>query len=422
MAGISASLAVKVERIDQRLSYLRQGAMTVLPQIEIDDLQPQTGPPQGGNLVTLHGRGFNHYMQVRFAGALAGDLKILSSNRAEVRAPAGSFGKAKVAATSQLFPGEQTDSPVDYFYTGIPTGSVNLPAEMASPVSAIARLDGAESQLLYAVTGGSFDKLDSQGRVATLTSNAARLLVADISDPVHPVIVTREFAGQTKAYHYEAPNGLSPRGFVDLTINDRQLFVAGGRKLLQFDLTLPAAPEKLAELDMAGEINALASRDDLLYVAYGRRAPVPHRPGPQAHRPRPDRRAAAGRRARPPAPGRRQPLGHPAATAPAGGAGTGQRRIPRGAPRRHPRPGRQPFVPEDLLVAPERLLVSSGKNATVQLFNLDRSDDATPVADLKLTYLVSRGDLFAGQLQLAGQTSTWPAARATCSCSTSPRG
>src|SRR5690606_15254998 len=47
---------------------------------------------------------------------------------------------------------------------------------------------------------------------------------------------------------------------------------------------------------------------------------------------------------------------------------------------------------------------SSGSSATVQLFALDSDTAASPITDLKLTYLVSRGDLFAGQLQLAGQT------------------
>src|SRR5690606_20903468 len=71
-----------------------------------------------------------------------------------------------------------------------------------------------------------------------------------------------------KYYHYEAQNGLSPRGFVDMTITEQQLFIAGGRKLLQFDLTLPAEPERITDLDMPADINALASGDGLIYVAY----------------------------------------------------------------------------------------------------------------------------------------------------------
>ena len=405
LGNVSASLAVKVQRVDQNLAYLRQGAMTVLPQIEIDDLQPQTGPPQGGNLVTLYGRGFNHYMQVRFAGALAGDLKILSSNRAEVRAPSGTFGKAQVAVTSQLFDGEQSLSPVDYFYTGIPTGSVNLPGDMASPVSAIARLDDGSSQLLYAVTGGSFDKVDSQGRVARVSSNAARLLVADISDPVHPVIVNRDFAGQTKPYHYEAPNGLGSTGFVDLAINDHQLFAVGGKKLLHFDLTLPAEPNKLNELDLANDVTALATRDDLLYLA--------SKEGVRQYRisselklvdlglisasqlgGTPGRLRLSGSSLWLTLPAQRQLVEVELAS--------GEFRVLRRVAARDQ--AGNPFTPEDLLVSSGGLLVSSGENATVQRFALDSDSNATPAADLKLTYLVSRGSLFAGQLQLAGQT------------------
>lgn len=47
LGGVSATLPVKVERLDQNLAYIRQGAITILPQIEIDDLQPKTYPPQG---------------------------------------------------------------------------------------------------------------------------------------------------------------------------------------------------------------------------------------------------------------------------------------------------------------------------------------------------------------------------------------
>ncbi|HLD68355.1 MAG TPA: IPT/TIG domain-containing protein, partial [Pseudomonas sp.] len=405
LGGISATLSLKVERLDQNLAYLRQGAMTVLPQIEIDDLQPKTGPPQGGNLVTLHGRGFNHYMSVRFAGALAGDIKVLSSNRIELRAPAGSFGKAPVIVTSQLFPGEQSQAPVEYFYTGVPTGSVNLPSEVASPIAAITRLEGAESQLLYVITGGSFDKLDQQGRVARITSRDARLIVADISDPVHPVIVTKKFLDQDKYYHYEATNGLAPRGFVDMTIAERQLFVAGGRRLVQFDLTLPAEPERISELELPAEINALASGDGLIYVAYQQ--------GIRLYRLTaelklidlglldtarlggvPGRLRLAGSSLWLTLPQQRQLVEIELAS--------GEYRIQRRVNTRDL--SGNPFVPEDLLVLPEQLLVSSGGNATVQLFALDSDSSASPVADLKLAYLVSRGDLFAGQLQLAGQT------------------
>src|SRR5690606_19043762 len=43
---------------------------------------------------------------------------------------------------------------------------------------------------------------------------------------------------------------------------------AGARKLVQFDLTLPAEPERITELDLPAEIQALASGDGLIYVAY----------------------------------------------------------------------------------------------------------------------------------------------------------
>ena len=118
LGSISASLAIEMVRVDSGLSYISYGALMILPQIEIDDLQPHTGPPQGGNYVDIYGRGFSHATIVKFAGARAGDLQVLSSNHIRVRVPSGSFGTAAVSLENQLFPGELTLSPLEYFYSG----------------------------------------------------------------------------------------------------------------------------------------------------------------------------------------------------------------------------------------------------------------------------------------------------------------
>ena len=60
------------------------------------------------------------------AGAKAGDLRVFSSNHIRVRAPAGTFGSAAITIENELFPGEQTLAPVEYFYSNRETGSVDL--------------------------------------------------------------------------------------------------------------------------------------------------------------------------------------------------------------------------------------------------------------------------------------------------------
>ena len=398
----TVSLPVRVERLDQGLHYIKYGAVTILPQIEIDDISPHTGPPRGGNRVDIYGRGFSHDNLVYFAGARAGDLRVYSSNHIQVLVPAGSFGPAEVTVENTLFPGEFSKSPVDYFYSGSSTGTVNLSPDKSSPVSALA-LNG---QLLYVVTGGGFDVINDRGEIAKrLTSNVARLVLADISDPVNPQIVSKTFVNVDEPYHFDVTGGLNPKGFVDIALFEDELFAVGGKQLFHFDITLPADPALLNRVTLANEISDVVVEQGVLYIGTSKTIEI--------YKLNTDKTLShlgavpnstlsggvgnitvAGQSLWATIPANREVVEIELAT----GNHAVLRRF-----KTLDKAGNS-FVPDDILVYGDKVLVSSGRTATVQLYYLDSEDSASPLTDLKLAYLVSNGDLYAGNIILVGQT------------------
>src|SRR5690606_32704419 len=122
-----------------------------------------------------------------------------------------------------------------------------------------------------AVTGGTYRGVEEDGFVRDISSKAARLVVADVSDPVRPQIIPKELGGEEKAYHAEFT--LSPLGFTDVALGDRDLLVTGGHRLYRFDVTLPADPLLLDTIDFHGQGSqpdfayAVALKDDLVFVS-----------------------------------------------------------------------------------------------------------------------------------------------------------
>ena len=72
------------------------GALIVQPRVVLQGVEPVSGPPEGGNTVSLFGVGFSRNLVVTFNGATAGDVRLRSSSQIDVRAPSGSFGPADV--------------------------------------------------------------------------------------------------------------------------------------------------------------------------------------------------------------------------------------------------------------------------------------------------------------------------------------
>lgn len=100
----SASLPVSVVRTGRSITL--NGAIVIQPKVLLQDITPISGPPQGGNFVDLYGRGFSHNSVIHFGSTVAGDLRVLSNNHIQVRAPSGSFGYSNVSVSNTLFTGE----------------------------------------------------------------------------------------------------------------------------------------------------------------------------------------------------------------------------------------------------------------------------------------------------------------------------
>ncbi|EKD36914.1 MAG: hypothetical protein ACD_75C01326G0001, partial [uncultured bacterium] len=258
----AAALTVKVLR--NGLEATLAGAIVVQPRVILQDLDPIRGPPEGGKTITLYGVAFNNQMIVKFGGVIAGDLRLLNSSRLEARVPAGSFGYADVSVSSELFPDEVSVLKDGYFYANKETGSVNLSqnGHRSSPVTSIVVKD----QLLYAVTGGSYDVVYRNGESGpTFTTSRAQLVISDISDPVHPELIYKHLADQEWPYHYN--DTLPPDGFRSIALEDRELYLLGGNRLSHFDVTLAADPLLLEDLVLPATGNHLAVKDNVVYVS-----------------------------------------------------------------------------------------------------------------------------------------------------------
>ncbi|RFA32308.1 hypothetical protein CAL65_20010 [Alkalilimnicola ehrlichii] len=396
----SASLSLTVER--GGIAAVSPGALVVLPRVSIEDIDPASGPPQGGNFVDIRGRGFSHATTVHFGSAQVGDLRLLSSNHLRVRVPAGDFGYTDVIAGSELFPDEQDVYRDGYFYAGRETGSVDLSAgdHRSSPVTAIALGD----QIVYAVTGGGYELVDRTGKVVGYpTTSRAQLVVADISDPVRPDVVYRQFADLEQPYHLDET--LPPDGFRDIVLDERDLYLLGGDRLYHFDITLAAEPLLLSVEQLPALGNRLAVADGLIYVSGDDGLAVYRRDVERRLQQivRIDRERLGG------TPGALQVSGRHLTV-----ALTDAQEILRldltggdfAVAERFASVDRAgyAFAAEDILVRGDRVLASSGRSAKVVLYALQPNERTAAVAELPLAYLLRNGDIFAGRLQLAGQT------------------
>ncbi|MGD9164002.1 MAG: IPT/TIG domain-containing protein, partial [Chromatiales bacterium] len=393
----SASLAVTLVR--DGVAATRNGAIVIQPRLELQEVYPNSGPPQGGGTVDLYGRGFNNRIKVFFGGAQAGDVSVLSSTHLQLRAPSGAFGPADVTVESELFPGESSVLPDGYFYAGRETGSVNL-QEAGSPVSAIA----LKGQILYAVTGGGYEAIDRKGQVLgyPVTANA-QLVVSDISDPVHPILVSKELVNETLPYHFKET--LPPDGFREIALAQNDLFLAGGNRLYHFDVTLAADPLLLHELSFPETLTGLVVEDDLVYVAggFGVRILRLQVDRTLVELSQIDTTALGGTpsvldvtaetlRVMLPSEGKVVEIGLADGDFSVDNAvdllDTGGNR----------------FEPADMLVRNDLLMVSSGSSGSVVLYAPRPDNTMQAVAQLSLAYLIQNGDLFAGDLLLSGQT------------------
>ncbi|HMI92661.1 MAG TPA: hypothetical protein VK509_14900, partial [Polyangiales bacterium] len=76
----------------------------------------------------------------------------------------------------------------------------------------------------------------------------AQLALADVSDPVHPQLITKKVGEVEQPFHVNIQ--LQPDGFRGIAVDGDALFVVGGNRVLHFDVTLPADPLLLNDLSL----------------------------------------------------------------------------------------------------------------------------------------------------------------------------
>ncbi|VAW50557.1 Alkaline phosphatase, partial [hydrothermal vent metagenome] len=399
----SASLSVTVER--STLSATRVGALVMLPRATIEDISPQTGTPQGGNTVDIFGRGFSQYVTVTFGnpvanGRVAGGLIVHSANHISVTAPAGSFGYVDINVNNRLFIGENSVIPEGYFYAGKETGSVEIDRSAPAPVSAIT----LDDQVLYAVTGGGYEAIDRLGRVVgNPVTSTAQLIVADVSDPVNPEIIRKDIANISNPYHLNVV--LPPDGFRAIEKNDDDLFIAGGLHFYHFDTTLATDPLLLADIVLPSTVTDVTYDDNLVYVT-GEFGLIIYRLNTQRELIKVKSLDTTY-------------LGGQVVQALASETSLfvlipeisqvveldllgGEYNIVNRIALENEDSGT--FEAVSMLLQENNLFVSTGRRASVRLYQLLPDNASTVVAELNLSYLLKNGDLFAGDLLLKGQT------------------
>lgn len=124
----------------------------------------------------------------------------------------------------------------------------------------------ARDSLLYAISGGGYAPYDSDGnKLASVKTQQAQLLVADVNDPVVINILKKKLGNDVQKYHFSRQ--LPPSGFSLITSQNNQLFIAGGNQLFWFDTSQPAEPQLMSVMQQRGSINDLIIENNLLFVA-----------------------------------------------------------------------------------------------------------------------------------------------------------
>ncbi|PMG39257.1 IPT/TIG domain-containing protein [Shewanella sp. 10N.286.52.B9] len=393
LAQSVTALSLKIQK--EGLSSQVIGAMIVMPKVALQDLYPQTGPPRGGNIVTLRGFGFTPSTKFSVAGTPVNHSKVLSSYHAEVMMPANDFGYASVTAFNPQFPDEKVDAPQDYFYAGSETGQVDLDSDSENPVSAMLHY----KDIIYAVTGGNYQIFDVDGKqVQTLSTKNAELIVLDVSDPVNPIIIEKEIAGVSKKFHFQVP--VSPNGFIDIVRLEDMVFVAGGNELYQFDVSQAAAPNLIEQYSISGQVRSLVVSDNLLYVG-GTSGITVYKVENKARLRQINQLPSSSIGGWVSSLAIKEDLiwaiQPSSRRAVALELNSGQYNLVHNVPLVGAE--NQRIAAADIIPLTDKVLISTAEQATVELFDIETGSH---LAGLNLTYLLRNGDIYAGQLTLRG--------------------
>lgn len=197
-------------------------------QTLISSIMPNTGPIEGGIIVTVDGVGFTPSTSVTFGGVAATGVNVLSNSRlTAILPPRATYGSVTVAVTS----GGQTATRLNGFSYDIPLGmNMTLLSQIGGRIRAVA------------VSGTS-----------VLYGEGNSLVFADFANPSVPIVRGR----------------LVLPGLVrDIQIVGNHAIVANAGSGLQIiDISNPVAMGKIGFYDTPGTASRLAIDGNLAYVA-----------------------------------------------------------------------------------------------------------------------------------------------------------
>lgn len=114
--GGEGAVEVRVRTVEAMRS--RDGAFRYLPPLELHEIEPRSGPTEGGTRIHLRGKGFPENPRV-FVGALeAEQVKRIDSGHIEALTPPGTDGVVSIRVLDAEAPGHQTSLAEAFAYEG----------------------------------------------------------------------------------------------------------------------------------------------------------------------------------------------------------------------------------------------------------------------------------------------------------------
>ncbi|KPA11226.1 fibronectin type III domain protein, partial [Candidatus Magnetomorum sp. HK-1] len=150
-------------------------------------------------------------------------------------------------------------------YANKETVGINLSDNESLAESPIADII-VKDDILYAVTGGTYDVMDRNGNASvSLSSASANFLIADIFDPVHPQLISKQIVEQEAPYHLSLL--LQPKGFQRICTDQDHLFIAGNDYLYHFNISLPAEPFLVEKINLRARVEYMLAENGILFVS-----------------------------------------------------------------------------------------------------------------------------------------------------------
>jgi hypothetical protein len=249
------------------------GGFLFLPVLDLAFVSPATGRLAGGTIASLSGKGFQLGASVSFDGALATNVRLLSSGEIQVRTPPGEFGPADVAVMNP--DGKRVFRSAAFFYSDLePTAVVarhnpdldgpTRPVDRLPQGQAIAvQMAGDDAWLL----SDAFVNNTATDPISLLTtSRRGALTRVDLSDSAQPLVGDGvSFVPPLEPAAFVVRNGLA---YVISNAKSFGAFDIAGEGVASLSVVrLGVSPAILQTIPVALKATGIAIADDIVLIA-----------------------------------------------------------------------------------------------------------------------------------------------------------